>query len=177
MKTLNENTSRVEFVWCEKDDRWIYIKYDKRGQIKELNFWQGTNYDLNEFKNDPKLVEFFYYLLNNDYVDGQNIKSLNKAMWLYINPVMDWNQPKERENLSLTERLAREIEELGYDGYKLSACFPQHNFTLDMGEYTIMIELTPDESFGVWCGESQVLFDASIIQVVQYLGAMIKLRD
>ena len=37
---------KVEHVWSEKEDRWLYIEYNEQRKVIGLNFTQGDDYDL-----------------------------------------------------------------------------------------------------------------------------------
>ena len=64
---INEHrVDKVEHVWSEKEDRWIYIEYNAQRKIIGLNFMQGDEYDY--FKkswchNDQGLTEFYHSML------------------------------------------------------------------------------------------------------------------
>ena len=36
---------KVEHVWSEKEDRWLYIEYNEQRKVIGLNFMQGDDYD------------------------------------------------------------------------------------------------------------------------------------
>ena len=78
---------RVEHVWCQGDDRWVYIERYKSGYLG-LNFMQGDEYELFKgswCKMDRGLSEF--YNENNEtikkYPGASAIETINAAMWLY----------------------------------------------------------------------------------------------
>lgn len=78
---------RVEHVWCQQDDRWVYIEHYNSGYLG-LNFMQGDEYEL--FKKgwcemDRGLSEF--YSENKDTIKKHSaattIETINATMWLY----------------------------------------------------------------------------------------------
>ena len=47
---MNYDIDKVEHVWCESDDRWVYLEYNKQRKIIGMNFMQGDFYE--GFKRD-----------------------------------------------------------------------------------------------------------------------------
>ena len=45
-----EELNRVVHQWCDSNDRWMYIEYDRDGKVMGLNFMQGDEYEC--FKKD-----------------------------------------------------------------------------------------------------------------------------
>jgi len=75
----------IEIVWCNQDDRYVYIK--KVGDdIVGLNFMQGEELDI--FKkwymlNDPELLKFYRAI--HLYLGGKcELDRINQAMWAYV---------------------------------------------------------------------------------------------
>jgi hypothetical protein len=78
---------RVEHVWCQSDDRWVYIEHYKSGYLG-LNFMQGDEYELFKdswCKMDRGLSEF--YSGNREILKRASqqteLNLINTAMWLY----------------------------------------------------------------------------------------------
>lgn len=86
---MEYDIKRVEHVWCENDDRWVYIEYNEDNKIIGLNFMQGDEYDL--FKKlwceiDDCLTEYYIQMLDVFKIEKQsssNIGFINKVMWSY----------------------------------------------------------------------------------------------
>ena len=45
-----EELDKVVHQWCDDNDRWMYIEYDRDGKVMGLNFMQGDEYEC--FKRD-----------------------------------------------------------------------------------------------------------------------------
>ena len=83
-------TIKIEHIWCEKDDRWIYIEYDQQMKITGLNFMQGDEYDV--FANggscrDEGLFEFYTEMLYTFPIELASVNTIafiNKVMWAYV---------------------------------------------------------------------------------------------
>ena len=77
---------KVEHIWSEKEDRWIYIEYNEQHKIIGLNFMQGDDYEF--FKEvwchtDAGLTEFYESMLYTfpiEKVSVNNIEFINKCM-------------------------------------------------------------------------------------------------
>ena len=41
-----QELDRVVHQWCDDNDRWMYIEYDRDGKVMGLNFMQGDEYCL-----------------------------------------------------------------------------------------------------------------------------------
>ena len=88
MKDRNR-VDKVEHVWSEKEDRWMYIEYNEQRKIIGLNFMQGDEYDY--FKkswchNDQGLTEFYHQMLDTFTIEQASVSSttfMNKVMWAY----------------------------------------------------------------------------------------------
>jgi|TARA_B110000914_G_C15291150_1_gene366706 hypothetical protein len=80
---------KVEHIWCESDDRWVYIEYCNQRKIIGLNFMQGDEYGC--FKkgwciNDQGLTEFYNAMLYTfpiEKVSVTTISFINKCMWAF----------------------------------------------------------------------------------------------
>lgn len=78
---------KVEHLWIEEHDRWIYIEYNKENDIIGLNFMQGDNYD--EFikghcYKDLGLTIFYNHMKSSYTHEFDNITDIafiNKVMW------------------------------------------------------------------------------------------------
>ena len=81
---------KMECIWSEENDRWIYIEYDEQMKITGLNFMQG--YDYRGFRDDwcytnTKLFEFYTEMLYTFPIEKASVDTisfLNKVMWTYI---------------------------------------------------------------------------------------------
>ena len=79
----------IEHIWCESDDRWVLIMYDKENVVIGLNYCQGNDYDyfLKEFKSSDKGLTEFYNLMLKDYRTERQFLSkltfINKVCWTY----------------------------------------------------------------------------------------------
>ena len=85
----NNKVIKVEHLWCDKNDRWIYLEYNEQNKLCGMNFMQGDEYE--EFKvnwsvNDPGLMEFYTEMLYTfpiEQVSVDTITFINKVMWAY----------------------------------------------------------------------------------------------
>ncbi len=86
---MDQNIGRVEHVWCDRNDRWIYLEYDRKLKIIGMNFMQGDEYDCFKkrwCKSDKGLTEFYDSMLYTFPVEQSSISSLsfiNKCMWSF----------------------------------------------------------------------------------------------
>ena len=86
---MNYDIDKVEHVWCEDNDRWIYLEYNKQRKIIGMNFMQGDSYE--DFKkdwcnNDQGLTEFYNYMLYTFTIEKASVSTLsfiNKCMWTF----------------------------------------------------------------------------------------------
>ena len=86
---MNYDIDKVEHVWCEDNDRWIYLEYNKQRKIIGMNFMQGDSYE--SFKkdwcnNDQGLTEFYNYMLYTFTIEKASVSTLsfiNKCMWTF----------------------------------------------------------------------------------------------
>ncbi len=61
-----QELDKVVHQWCDSNDRWMYIEYDRDGKVMGLNFMQGDDYEF--FKeswcvSDQGLTEFYKQML------------------------------------------------------------------------------------------------------------------
>ena len=83
-------TAKMECIWSEKNDRWIYIEYDEQMKITALNFMQG--YDYRGFRDDwchpdYALFEFYTEMLYTWPIEKASVDTLNfinTVMWTWI---------------------------------------------------------------------------------------------
>ena len=62
----NNKVIKVEHIWCDSNDRWIYLEYNEQNKICGMNFMQGDYYKgLREdwCYNDLGLTEFYETML------------------------------------------------------------------------------------------------------------------
>ena len=97
-----EEITRVEHIWCEREDRWVFIAY-KGLIIVGLNCQQGVSYQ--EFREedycqpDYGMTEFYNYMLTefkNEANTMDTLEFINKVMWTYSYALMstDFNNHK-----------------------------------------------------------------------------------
>lgn len=87
--TKKHRIDKIEHVWSEVEDRWIYIEYNAQRKIIGLNFMHGDDYDY--FKeywccNDQGLTEFYNSMLYTfpiEKVSVNTIEFINKCMWAF----------------------------------------------------------------------------------------------
>jgi len=81
-------TIKVEHVWHEPCDRWIYIEYYDDDTIG-LNYCQGDDYsyfNLHHSKVDEGLTEFYEVMCvdyNIEKMSNTKIQFMSKVMWTY----------------------------------------------------------------------------------------------
>ena len=86
---MNYDIDKVEHVWCESNDRWIYLEYNKQRKIIGMNFMQGDFYK--GFKadwciSDVGLTEFYESMLYTFPIEKASVSTLsfiNKCMWSF----------------------------------------------------------------------------------------------
>jgi hypothetical protein len=92
---INEHrVDKVEHVWSEKEDRWIYIEYNAQRKIIGLNFMQGDEYDY--FKkswcyNDQGLTDFYYSMLYTFPIEKASVNTIefmDKCMWAFHSAIV-----------------------------------------------------------------------------------------
>ena len=83
------SVEKVEHIWCNSNDRWIYIEYNEQRKIIGLNFMQGDEYE--NFKKswcviDEGLTEFYKSMLYTFPIEKASVDTIsfiNKCMWAY----------------------------------------------------------------------------------------------
>ena len=86
---MNYDIDKVEHVWCEDDDRWIYLEYNKQRKIIGMNFMQGDFYEgfkKDWCKIDSGLTEFYNSMLYTFPIEKVSVSTLsfiNKCMWTF----------------------------------------------------------------------------------------------
>ena len=91
---------KVEHVWCQQDDRWVYIERYEDGEIG-LNFMQGDEYEeFKEYCNKPDkgLSEFYEQMRITLPIQRQSesdISFINTVMWAYHSAVASYEQYSE----------------------------------------------------------------------------------
>ena len=89
MNKIKNEVTKIEHVWCDSNDRWIYIEYNEQREIVGLNFMQGDEYEY--FKeswacNNPYLMAFYTTMLHTFPIEKLNVTTLNfinKVMWAF----------------------------------------------------------------------------------------------
>ena len=82
-------TTKIEHIWCDKNDRWIYLEYNEQNKICGMNFMQGDEYYVfkhNNAENDKGLMEFYETMLYTfpiEQVSVDRMSFINKVMWAY----------------------------------------------------------------------------------------------
>jgi hypothetical protein len=96
-----EKVIKVEHIWCEDDDRWIYIERYADTNFIGLNFCQGSD---KEFFNDHFLkvdhgLSNFFEATTANYSSTcrHEISVINKCMWLYHAAVIAYEDVQTRE--------------------------------------------------------------------------------
>ena len=86
----NNKVIKVEHIWCEQDDRWIYLEYNEKNKICGMSFMQGDEYEVFKAEyaeNDRGLMEFYETMLYTfpiEQVSVDRISFINKVMWAYV---------------------------------------------------------------------------------------------
>jgi len=83
-------TIKIEHIWSDANDRWIYIEYNEQMKITGLNFMQGDDYD--DFANgfsfsDEGLFQFYTQMLYTFTIELASVNTtsfINKVMWAWI---------------------------------------------------------------------------------------------
>ena len=85
----NNKVIKIEHIWCEKNDRWIYLEYNEQNKICGMNFMQGDEYEVfyhDYAENDRGLMEFYETMLYTFPIELKSVKHIefiNKVMWAY----------------------------------------------------------------------------------------------
>jgi hypothetical protein len=88
---------KVEHIWCDQDDRWVYIERYEGGEIG-LNFVQGNDYEY--FKEgwcavDKGLSEFYEQmrlLIPIQRQSESDISFINTVIWAYHSAIASYEQ-------------------------------------------------------------------------------------
>ena len=85
---MNYCMDKVEHIWCEDNDRWIYLEYNKQRKIIGMNFMQGDFYEgfkRDWCKSDEGLTGFYKYMLYTfpEIPDLHALSFINKCMWSF----------------------------------------------------------------------------------------------
>ena len=95
----NKEVTQVKHVWCESDDRWVYIEYNSINKIIGLNFMQGDDYKYFKTKwcvgSDHSLTEFYKQMLYTFPIEKASVNTLefiNKVMWAYHSAISIYNK-------------------------------------------------------------------------------------
>jgi len=86
---MNYDIDKVEHVWDESNDRWIYLEYNKQRKIIGMNFMQGDFYEgfkRDWCKSDEGLTEFYESMLYTFPIEKASVSTLsfiNKCMWSF----------------------------------------------------------------------------------------------
>ena len=86
---MDRTVDKVEHVWCESDDRWVYLEYNKIRKIVGMNFMQGSFYEgfkADWCKSDVGLTEFYESMLYTFPIEKVSVSTLsfiNKCMWTF----------------------------------------------------------------------------------------------
>jgi len=95
-----KEVTQVKHIWCESDDRWVYIEYNSINKIIGLNSMQGNDYDYFKTKwcvSDRGLTEFWEEMLYTFPIERASVNTLefiNKVMWAYHSAVALYNETK-----------------------------------------------------------------------------------
>ena len=85
----NNKVIKVEHLWCDSNDRWIYLEYNEENKLCGMNFMQGDEYEVFKYEcaeNDRGLMEFYETMLYTfpiEQVSVDRISFINKVMWAY----------------------------------------------------------------------------------------------
>ena len=83
-------TTKIEHIWCDKNDRWIYLEYNEQYKIIGMNFMQGDEYEVFKAEyaeNDRGLMEFYGTMLYTFPIERASVNTvefINKVMWTYV---------------------------------------------------------------------------------------------
>ena len=85
-----------EYVWCEGDDRYVYIRRDYNGDIVGLNFMQGKEgleYFKKEYGRIDRKITHFYHAVKHSVDNGCYINDINTILWMWCSYDMCKNNP------------------------------------------------------------------------------------
>jgi len=81
-----QELDRVVHQWCFDNDRWMYIEYDRDGEVMGLNFMQGDDYEYflkgGWCKSDPGLTEFYRQMLYTFPIELKSVSTLTLTITL-----------------------------------------------------------------------------------------------
>ena len=86
----NNKVIKVEHIWCDSNDRWIYLEYNEQDKICGMNFMQGDEYEVFKSQyaeNDKGLMEFYETMLYTFPIEQKSVDKftfINKVMWAYF---------------------------------------------------------------------------------------------
>ena len=100
-----EKVIKVEHIWCEEDDRWIYIERYANTKYIGLNFCQGSDKEFfndHFLKVDHGLSNFIDTVMSSKALalvaSGEfELKEINNYMWLYHAAVIAYEDVQTRE--------------------------------------------------------------------------------
>jgi hypothetical protein len=97
---MKKEIFKVEHIWWQENDRWIYIEKDAQMKIIGINFMQGNEYEY--FKeslctNNPPLFKFYEMMLDTFPIEKASVnvdtmEFINKCIWAYHHAVSLNNQ-------------------------------------------------------------------------------------
>ena len=100
-----QELDRVVHQWCDDNDRWMYIEYDRDGKVMGLNFMQGDEYEC--FKkdwcvSDKGLTAFYKQMLYTFPIECNKTSThqfINKCMWAYHSAISEYhlNEYKQKQ--------------------------------------------------------------------------------
>ena len=96
-----EELDRVVHQWCDDNDRWMYIEYDRDGVVMGLNFMQGDEYECFKrdwCKSDIGLTEFYKQMLYTFPIEEKAASTrvfINKCMWAYHSAISSHDEYAE----------------------------------------------------------------------------------
>ena len=105
------NITKIEHVWCEDDDRWVYIDYDANNKVNGINFMQGNEYEL--FKErwsyaNKSLTEFYFEmidLMHVEFVSCTRLEFINKCIWAWFQARDYYKDYKQETFVKITNKI------------------------------------------------------------------------
>jgi len=91
-----QELDKVVHQWCDDNDRWMYIEYDRDGMVMGLNFMQGDEYEC--FKkswcvSDKGMTAFYKQMLYTFATEQKNVPEhcfINSCMWAYHSAISEY---------------------------------------------------------------------------------------
>jgi hypothetical protein len=91
-----QELDKVVHQWCDDNDRWMYIEYDRDGKVMGLNFMQGDEYEC--FKkswcvSDVGMTAFYKQMLYTFAYEQKNVPEhcfINSCMWAYHSAISEY---------------------------------------------------------------------------------------